>query len=474
MKMFILVLLVLGAAGGGVGWYVWDGTQTKTTYRTVPVTKGDIVSVISATGTVEPEEVVDVGAQVQGKVETLGRDPQDSTKSIDYGSSVSAGTILAQIDDAVYASQVEQAKANLARSEADMQQWLAKLNQAERDWTRVNNLFVKSSVSAADRDLSLANLETAKAQVAVGKAAVNQAKASLKQSEISLSYTTIKSPVKGVIVDRRVNIGQTVVASLNAPSLFLIAKDLSKLQVWASVNEADIGRIYKNQKVKFTVDAFPRDKFEGYVSQIRLNAMSTQNVVTYTVVVSTDNPGGKLLPYLTANVQFLLDSRENVLTVPNAALRWRPKGSDPKGGADRGESREPKSASSASWAKSAGASTAKTGEETGKRRKDRKDASKVNKDSGDGGATEDRRKDTRAGTLWILEGEQIRALEVQVGLKDGTNSEVSGEGLTEGMQVVTGEIRRTEETSGGKSPFAPQFGGRGGRGGGGGGGRGGK
>lgn len=463
MKLFLVVLVVLAAAGGGVSWFVWDSGQAKTSYRTTPVVRGDVTSAISATGTVEPEEVIDVGAQVQGKIETLGRDPQDPTKSIDYGTQVSAGTVLAQIDDAVYASQLEQAKANVARAEADMQQWIAKLNQAERDWTRINNLFEKKTISAADRDLSLANLETAKAQLAVGQAAIVQAKASLKQSEISLSYTTIKSPVKGVIVDRRVNIGQTVVASLNAPSLFLIAKDLSKLQVWASVNEADIGRIYVGQKVRFSVDAFPRDKFEGVVTQRRLNAMSTQNVVTYTVVVSTDNPGGKLLPYLTANVQFLLDSRENVLTVPNAALRWRPKGMEPPA-ADRGESREPKSATSGS-----GTTTAKSGDEGGKRRKDRKDKDRKNStESAAGGPPEERRRETRPGTVWILVGEEIRPLEVQVGLKDGTNSEISGEGVTEGLQVVTGEIRRTEEV-GGKSPFAPQFGGRGGRGGGGGG-----
>ncbi|MCL4501688.1 MAG: efflux RND transporter periplasmic adaptor subunit, partial [Deltaproteobacteria bacterium] len=157
------------------------------------------------------------------------------------------------------------------------------------------------------------------------KKTVEQAKATLQRAQQNLSYCTIVSPVKGVIVDRRVNIGQTVVASLNAPSLFLIAKDLTRIQVWVSVNEADIGLIHTGQPANFTVDAFPGQVFEGQVGKIRLNATMTQNVVTYTVEVTTDNSDGKLLPYLTANVKFVVGESKNVLTVPNAALRWEPK-----------------------------------------------------------------------------------------------------------------------------------------------------
>ncbi len=173
--------------------------------------------------------------------------------------------------------------------------------------------------------------EVAKANLAVGKAAVVQAQGTVSQAEATLQralqnldYCTIKSPVKGVIIDRRVNIGQTVVSSLNAPSLFLLAKDLNRLQVWVSVNEADIGRIKPGQPVTFTVDAQPGDVFPGKVGKIRLNATMTQNVVTYTVEVDTDNSGGKLFPYLTANVNFIVGERKNVLLVPNAALRWTP------------------------------------------------------------------------------------------------------------------------------------------------------
>ena len=163
-----------------------------------------------------------------------------------------------------------------------------------------------------------------KAAIVQAKGTVAQAEATLKRALQNLNYCTIKSPVKGVIIDRRVNIGQTVVSSLNAPSLFLLAKDLNRLQVWVSVNEADIGRIKPGQPVTFTVDAQPGDVFPGKVGKIRLNATMTQNVVTYTVEVDTDNSGGKLLPYLTANVTFIVGERKNVLLVPNAALRWTP------------------------------------------------------------------------------------------------------------------------------------------------------
>jgi HlyD family secretion protein len=207
----------------------------------------------------------------------------------------------------------------------------AKLNQAERDWQRAQKLGPSDALAQSTYDAYRSAYDTAVANVAVGKAAILQAKASLAQAEAvlrraqrNLGYCTIKSPVKGVIIDRSVNIGQTVVASLNAPSLFLIAKDLKRMQVWVAVNEADIGKIRPGLPVTFTVDAFPGETFRGEVGKVRLNASMTQNVVTYTVEIVTDNSSGRLLPYLTANVQFELDRRTNVLMVPNAALRWKP------------------------------------------------------------------------------------------------------------------------------------------------------
>ena len=179
-------------------------------------------------------------------------------------------------------------------------------------------------IAAQEFDEAVANYESAKATLAVDQGALAVARADLEEATVNLGYTTIRSPVKGIVLDRRINIGQIVVASLNAPSLFLIAKDLSRLEIWSSVNETDIGSIHEGQTVHFTVSSLPHDTFEGKVSQIRLNASMTQNVVTYTVVIAVDNSSGRLLPYLTARLQFEVETRKGVLLVPNAALRWQP------------------------------------------------------------------------------------------------------------------------------------------------------
>ena len=200
-------------------------------------------------------------------------------------------------------------------------------NQTRQEFRRAKELLPSKAISETDYDTDEANYKSAEANLEVGKAQVRVSAAAVRTAKTNLGYTTITSPVRGTILDRRVNIGQTVVASLNAPSLFLIAKDLRRMQVWASVNEADIGRIRVNMPARFTVDAYPGQTFRGKVSQIRMNATMTQNVVTYTVVVTTDNSNGKLMPYLTANVQFEVDQRSNVLLAPNAALRWKPQAS---------------------------------------------------------------------------------------------------------------------------------------------------
>src|SRR5947209_1639745 len=340
-KKFLLPLvLVLAGGGGAVYLYAGHGPSKAAGFRTAAVERGDLQATISATGTIEPEEVVDVGAQVAGQIKELGADPHDSRKHIDYGSQVEEGTVLARIDDSLYKTQVDQAAAQLAqakageqRARADLLQMKAKVTQTERDWGRAQQLGPGhgNAISATDYDTAKAVYETAKSALGVGEAAILQAQtdvaraeAALKQAQTNLGYATIASPVKGVIVDRRVNVGQTVVASLNAPSLFLIAKDLSRMQIWASVNETDVGQIRPGQKVNFTAAAFPKESFPGRVQQIRLNASMTQNVVIYTVEVTTDNPNGQLLPYLTANVRFVTGSRHSVFVVPNAALRWQP------------------------------------------------------------------------------------------------------------------------------------------------------
>jgi HlyD family secretion protein len=423
MRAAIILILIVGLGAGGAAYYVTQvAVEPPPCFRTVTVKKGDLLSTISATGTAEPEEVVDVGAQVVGRIKSLGLDPSDpqKKKTIDYGSVVQEGTILALIDDAVYKAQVDQADAAVLKAKADLLQMQAKFEQTKQERKRAENLLPTKAIADADYDVAVANAKTAEANVAVGEAAIRQSEAAKQFANTNLDYTIIKSPVQGVIIDRRVNVGQTVVASLNAPSLFLIAKDLRRMQVWGSVNEADIGRIKPGLPVRFTVDAYPGETFRGKVAQVRLNATMTQNVVTYTVVDETDNSNLKLLPYLTANLQFEIDQRKGVLLVPNSALRWKPRPS-----LVAPELRETVFSPSPRSSKSA------------KEREDR-------------------------GRLWIQDGDFLRPIEVQIGATDGTQTEVSGSELSEGMEVVVGEIRK-ENASGGDTtnPFAPKlFGGQ--------------
>lgn len=423
MKAILCVLTVLAVClGGGIGFWYWQGLNHQgTTFRTVPVERGNVWSAISATGTVMAEERIDVGAQVAGQIKSFGRDPRDPSRPIDFCSVVEEGTILAQLDDTVFRSRVAQMKANLHRAEAEVELAQARVLQTAGEWERAQRLGPQRVVSGADYDLARANHETAKASLAVSVASVELARASLQEAETNLSYTTIRSPVKGVIIDRRVNVGQTVVASLSAPSLFIISPDLSRMQVWAAVNEADVGQVYPGQPVRFRVDSRPNEVFTGQVYQIRLNATMTQNVVIYTVVVNTDNSDGKLLPSLTANLQFDVSRRENVLTLPNSALRWKPQlqAVAPDARDEYAKSLRRKAAATAGRASSA--------------------------------------EEERLMTVWVQEGGFVRPVRVRTGISDGTVTELVDSLLEEGAAVVIGEAGQ----NGGDhtvNPFTPQFG----------------
>jgi len=436
-RRILIIIVVAVVAALALTVYLLRGSSKSAGFKTVQVKRGDLQATISATGTVEPEEVVDVGAQVAGKIVAFGQDKNGH--EVDYGSFVEAGMVLARIDDALYAAdvaatkaQLAQAKAAVQKAEADLGQMQAKLLQTENEWKRAQKLGPSDALSQTDFDAARSNFEVAKANLGVGKAAIVQAKgtvaqseATLKRAQQNLSYCTIKSPVKGVIIDRRVNIGQTVVASLSAPSLFLLAKDLTRMQVWVSVNEADIGRIKPGQPVTFTVDAYPGEVFVGEVGKVRLNATMTQNVVTYTVEIITDNSNGKLLPYLTANVTFIVGERKDVLLVPNAALRWTPQLSQVvaefRGNPEKAPGPEAPAQSKAS---------AKAGKEEQAR-----------------------------GAVYVPQGTLVRPVYVNLGLSDGSQMEVESSELKEGTPLVVGEM---ESQSAGKpapggSPFTPQL-----------------
>ncbi len=334
MKKLLMLLGVLWGGGACGIWYWSDQKSQNVSYRTVTIKRGDLRSTINATGTLEPEEVVDVGAQVAGLIESFGTDPSNPTKPVTYGTHVEAGSVLARLDSALFQARVDQARGRVAKAKADIEQAQAKLRQAEREFQRARKLLDRRTVSQEEYDADLAAYEAARATLGLNESELLVAQADLEEATVNLGYTTIRSPVKGIVLDRRINIGQTVVASLNAPSLFLIAKDLSRLEIWSSVNETDIGSIHEGQNARFTVGTHPREEFHGKVSKIRLNASMSQNVVTYTVVISVDNSSGLLLPYLTARIQ--VRSREararaaralGSTTLGTARTRRRPRGS---------------------------------------------------------------------------------------------------------------------------------------------------
>ncbi len=403
MKRIWIVGGMLALTAGAV--WLWQAQEAKASlaYRSAPVERGTLRVTSTATGTVQPVTQVQVGTQVSGTIKTL---------HADFNSRVKAGQVLAQIDPALFQSRLDQDKANLARALADVERVRAGLVQAERDLERARKLAAGGLVPASDLDAAIASRDSLAAQIRVSEAGVDQARSSLQNSQVNLDYTTILSPIDGIVVSRSVDVGQTVAASLSAPTLFVIAGSLEKIQVQASVSEADIGRIALGQDAGFTVDAFPETRFRGRVSQIRLAPTTVQNVVTYTVLVDAENPDEKLLPGMTASLSFLIANFQDVLKVPNAALRFTPPGAPAE--------------------ESAGGPHAH-----GKARPERQDR------------------------VWILEAGAPKAVPVQVGASDGSFTVITEGALQAGDKVLTG-AQQGPAADGVKNPFAPFSSGHGG------------
>jgi HlyD family secretion protein len=306
----IMILIIIASAA----FVLMRGGNKGIKYRTDKVSTGNIRATVTATGKVNAVTTVIVGAQTSGMIKAL---------YVDFNSPVKKGQILAQIDPATFAAKVEQANANLYLSQANLQKAEATLQDAKRTLVRNETLFTRNLIARSDLDTARTNMETSQAQVSASKAQVDQARASLRLAQTDLAYTTIRSPVDGMVISRTVDIGQTVAASFQTPTLFNIAQDLTKMQVETSVDEADIGRAQVGQPVEFTVDAFPELVFHGKVSEVRNSPTTVQNVVTYEVIVRVHNPEMKLRPGMTANVSMIIDSRQGVLRIPSAALRFR-------------------------------------------------------------------------------------------------------------------------------------------------------
>ena len=313
MKKTVVWVLIMVIAGAGLFLAIRNNDHEQK-FKTEKVRRGDVRATVTATGTVNAVTTVLVGTQVSGTIEHL---------YVDYNSFVKKGQLLARIDPSTFEAQVEQAKANLFSAEANVEKAEAALLDAGRVLERNKKLFSRDLIARSELDTAETNEMSARAQLKATKAQVGQSRAALKVAETNLRYTSIISPVDGMVISRNVDVGQTVAASFQTPTLFNIAQDLSKMQIDANVDEADIGKIRLRQPVEFTVDAYPDKIFKGLVSVIRNAPITVQNVVTYDVVILVQNPEMILKPGMTANVTIITAMKKNVLQAPNAALRFQ-------------------------------------------------------------------------------------------------------------------------------------------------------
>jgi len=418
MRRAVMIIGVL-AVGLTIGGYVFFNGERKVPvrYRSATVERGPVISLVTATGTINPVVSVQVGTQVSGMIKSL---------HADFNSVVKAGDIVATIDPEPFKARRDQAASNLEMSKANVARAKTDLAQRKRELDRVKSLVAQQFVSQNDVDVAATNLQAAEAQVNVAGAQVKQAEAALSAAELDLKYTVIRSPVNGIVVARNVEVGQTIAASFATPNLFLIALDLTKMQVDTNVSESDIGGITEGKEATFTVDAYPGYQFAGTIRQVRLAPINVQNVVTYNVVVNVDNQDLRLKPGMTANVSIVVAQRDAVLKVPNAALRFTP---PTAGQADR-STLGSKSTKEKGAEQAAGAGR---------------------------GAT------ALSRTIWKQgPSGELESMQIQTGISDGLATEIVSEGLSEGALVVVGIERPKGDRSGSELP--PGFGSGGQRG----------
>jgi HlyD family secretion protein len=418
--------------GGGLWLHQQAQAKDRPAYRTVAVEKGDLEATVSATGNLAAVRTVQVGTQVSGQIAQM---------EVDFNQQVKKGQLLARIDSTLARQAVADAQASLDRSQAEL---VGAQKNAER-----NKMLLDEGLVARSTYDDLA------AQLAVARANVSSARVAVERARQNLSYTEIHSPIDGVVVERNADVGQTVAASLSTPQLFLIANDLTHMQIVVSVDESDIASIQEGQPVRFTVQARPSEKFTGRVEQVRLKSTTTENVVSYDVVVSAENKDSKLLPGMTARVEFLVQSATDVLKVANAALRFKPEAGS-VATAPAAESRQRTGTATdteraARWRQRAASRAAGTGAATGT-------AAVTGRPSGARG---------KRAQLWTVDGAgRLKAVTVRTGITDGVMTQVSGEGLEAGTQVVSG-LEKTDaaaRTSTTANPLQPQRGGAGGAG----------
>ncbi|MDO9170864.1 MAG: efflux RND transporter periplasmic adaptor subunit [bacterium] len=412
-----LILAAIAVVAGAAAWFLTrGGDQGGETYRLVEVSRGDVEEVVTSTGTLDAVTKVQVGTQVSGLIATIGADFNDR---------VSAGQVIAVIDTTLLASEVRSARANVARAEAER-------NDAQRELARTQELFREDLVSQTDLDKALYTAESSAASLVSARVGLDRASNNLK-------YATIRAPISGTVVERNVDVGQTVAANFSAPQLFLIAEDLARMQILAAVDESDIGKIVEGQSARFTVQAHDDEQFRGTVRQVRLQSTVSENVVNYTVVVDVDNTDGRLLPGMTATVDFVVSRAESVLTVPNAALRFKPT----EAMVAALQARRAKMA--AEGGRGAGA----TGQGAAGQGSGGQGAGMHGGGAGFAGGA-------KPTLLWYQDEDgTIGARPVRVGVSDGTVTEITAPWLQEGLQAVAGVTGGTVASTS-TNPFQTQ------------------
>jgi HlyD family secretion protein len=414
-KLVVTITIAVLVAAGLIVFYAEKEKGVQ--FKTALLTRGPIRATVTATGAMNAVTTVQVGTQVSGTLKKL---------YVDYNSTVKKGQVIAEIDPATFQAQVDQARANLMAAKANVQKADATLIDSRRIRDRNRQLFSRNLIARSDVDTAEANHDANEAQLNASKAQVAQMEAALRFAETNLRYARIISPVDGIVVSRSVDVGQTVAASFQTPTLFTIAQDLTKMQIDTSIDEADIGKIKTGQEAEFTVDAYPDRTFQGRVEQIRIAPITVQNVVTYDVVVKVDNKDMLLKPGMTANVSVVVANRENVLKVPNTALRFRPTEKD-------GISASAMSPTAPSRTNSRTLAAPPAG-------------------------NPENRPGSKTYSIWILApGNKVQRATVLTGISDGTYTEILSDNVREQQAVIVESLNKTPKSNGSSQQPPPRF-----------------
>jgi len=442
-RLLMFVVLVVALVGGGLFYYRSHQAAKVPTPVTAEVTRGDVIAKVDATGTLAPVTTVQVGSQVSGTVKAL---------HVDYNAQVRKNQVIAELDPSLFQTQVDQARATLIKSQSDVDRAKVEVDDSASKLKRAQELYDQKLISRNDLETAQSTAMQAEAALKSSEAQVTQARASLNQAEVNLGHTIIRSPIDGTVISRNVDVGQTVAASMSAPTLYVIAQDLTHMQVSASIDESDIGRIESGQPVTFRVDAYPQQTFRGTVKQVRLDAKTEQNVVSYTTMIDVPNEDLRLKPGMTANVTVQTAMNQDALRVPNAALRFAPTpelfaalGQEPPqqlagGVSGRGVTGAAGTAGQAAGTRAGAAAGQErpqfaqlTPEQRAEFRARRAAAGDPPGDAPRAGVA-----GGGFGRVWALRDAKLQVVRVRTGVTDGAMTAVVGGELKEGDRVVTG------------------------------------